>query len=573
MFCYFLREKKEKKQKQKLKVNTNNFVRKSIDRDRFSIKKIPENIDTIIIGSGISGLTLGGLLSKMGQRILVLEQHYVAGGCMHTFIDDGIEHETGIHYIGNIDKRRKILDLITEEKVEWCKMGKNNDYVYDEIIINNKIYKFKAGEKNFINTLTEYFPNEGSNIKKYIDLVKKVSNEDLFFKLKIVDSIILKYILKYFISNDYKKYTNISAYDVISNLTDNKELIAVLCGQFGDYGISPKKVNFYIHASIVNHYLDGGYYPKGGPSEITKNIIPIIENNGGRVLVGKRVNKILINNKTAYGIEMENGVKIFAKNIVSSIGVSNTFRNLTRDYSLVEYNIFKKYYDLIDKIGYSTSFIYLFVNLKGNAKDLEIRDSNLWILPNNNLEKFIDNYLENYMDNPIPMFISSSYAKDSSKLLEENCNVTIVCMAKNEWFKQWKDQKYTKRDGTYIELKEYFAYRLLNEGLFKYYPKTKGNVLKYQVGTPLSNNFYLGVQNGEAYGLNSSNYRFTHGHALKPKTNIKNLYLTGQDICTLGFTGALMSGVLTANSMLGYGSLFNIMCGKNLINDIEKLST
>jgi hypothetical protein len=33
---------------------------------------------------------------------------------------------------------------------------------------------------------------------------------------------------------------------------------------------------------------------------------------------------------------------------------------------------------------------------------------------------------------------------------------------------------------------------------------------------------------------------------LRPKTPIKNFYMTGQDIVTVGIGGALMSGVITA---------------------------
>ena len=36
------------------------------------------------------------------------------------------------------------------------------------------------------------------------------------------------------------------------------------------------------------------------------------------------------------------------------------------------------------------------------------------------------------------------------------------------------------------------------------------------------------------------------GIVLKPKTEIKNLFLTGQDIVTAGVGGALFSGLLTA---------------------------
>ena len=52
-------------------------------------EKVPSELDAIVIGSGIGGLSVAALLSKVGQRVLVLEQHDVAGGCTHTFADKG----------------------------------------------------------------------------------------------------------------------------------------------------------------------------------------------------------------------------------------------------------------------------------------------------------------------------------------------------------------------------------------------------------------------------------------------------------------------------------------------------
>ncbi|ETO35538.1 hypothetical protein RFI_01526 [Reticulomyxa filosa] len=47
--------------------------------------KIPEDIDYIVIGSGIGGLSCAAALSRCGRKVLVLEQHDRLGGCMHTF--------------------------------------------------------------------------------------------------------------------------------------------------------------------------------------------------------------------------------------------------------------------------------------------------------------------------------------------------------------------------------------------------------------------------------------------------------------------------------------------------------
>ena len=47
------------------------------------------------------------------------------------------------------------------------------------------------------------------------------------------------------------------------------------------------------------------------------------------------------------------------------------------------------------------------------------------------------------------------------------------------------------RDKEYKDLKEEFAQRLLNEGLYRFYPELQGKVESYEIGTPLSAQFYI----------------------------------------------------------------------------------
>lgn len=56
---------------------------------------MPKNLDVIVIGSGIGGLTAGATLAKAGKKVLVLEQHDQAGGCCHTYIEKGFEFDVG----------------------------------------------------------------------------------------------------------------------------------------------------------------------------------------------------------------------------------------------------------------------------------------------------------------------------------------------------------------------------------------------------------------------------------------------------------------------------------------------
>ena len=84
-----------------------------------------------MIGSGIGGMTTAVLMSKVGKKVLILEQHDQAGGCCHTFIDKGYEFDVGIHYIGEISKgelNRTLVDQITDGQ-----LGKFAENFYHEL--------------------------------------------------------------------------------------------------------------------------------------------------------------------------------------------------------------------------------------------------------------------------------------------------------------------------------------------------------------------------------------------------------------------------------------------------------
>ena len=571
---YYFNYKKKKKNIPKGFNNKCKFDKKvehvsEINRDGYSKKKIPENLDAIVIGSGIGGLTTAALLSRIGKKVLVLEQHYIAGGCTHCFEDEGYEFDTGIHYIGNVEKRQELLNMITEHPIEWDKMGREDGkYVYDEIRIGELEHDYRAGESNFIHDLIEKFPKEEEAIKKYVSLVKKTARKDLYFMLKIMKPVWLRNLILKFFCNDFFNIVTQTPYEVLRKLTKNEELIAILCGQYGDCGPLPSEGSFFMHAGVVNHYLNGGWYPRGGCNVIANNIIPVIEKSGGRVLVRQGVKQILVKNNKAYGVELMNGNIIKSKIVISNAGALNTYTKLLPQ-KLVPNHIFEN----MSQLGRSCCFIYLFVGMDTNYKNLNLRSSNMWSYPDKDFDKMLKKYYDDPLNEPMPFFMGFPCMKDSTwnNRYPDKSNAVILTAAKYEWFEQWENYKWEKRGEDYKEFKKKFGDKLLKESLFKHYPQCKEHVNYVKVGSPLTFNHFIGSTRGEVYGLDCLPERFSRNDWLTPETHIKDLYMTGQDITTLGFSGALMSGVLTAHAILKYGTISDILLGRDLIKDLRNI--
>ncbi len=508
--------------------------------------EMKDKYDVIIIGSGISGLCCGALLSMEGKKVLTLEKHFKIGGYTHTFKRKGFEWDVGIHYIGAVHNKssfpRRVFDKISDNNLKWHKMSDN----YDRIIFPDKSYDFIAPKKAFIQKIKEYFPDNILDIDKYIELVGKVNKTSMkYFSAKALSGI-SEMLFRGYLTRNFLKYSNMTTHEALSTITSNNELIAVLTGQWGDYGMPPKESSFVMHCMIANHYFDGANYPVGGSRMIAETIVPVIKENGGEVVKNCGVDKIWIENNTAKGVILESGEKIRSDSVISSAGVANTITKFLRDEkSLDEYRANLK------TVKPSSGHACLYIGFDQSAKDLGIKDTNLWVYPSYDHDETVKNFKTN-QDNDFPvlyMSFASSKDPDWEKHHPGKATMEVIVPSGFEHYEKWAQQPWRKRGDDYEDYKEKLCQRMIAE-VYRQCPHLKDKISFYELSTPLSTKTLANYEFGELYGIDHDPKRFRQKW-LKPKTPIKNLYLTGQDILTVGLSGALGAGVLTSSVILG----------------------
>lgn len=72
-----------------------------------------ERYNSIIVGGGISGLTLALLLAANGKKVLLLEKAPMIGGGLCRFYKNGVPFDTGFHFTGGFVKTRTLHDMLT----------------------------------------------------------------------------------------------------------------------------------------------------------------------------------------------------------------------------------------------------------------------------------------------------------------------------------------------------------------------------------------------------------------------------------------------------------------------------
>lgn len=523
--------------------------------------------DAIVIGSGLGAMTFGAVMAKRGKKVLLLEKHYVAGGFTHVFKRKEYEWDVGIHYVGDVHKDFTFMsimfDYITDHRLKWQEM----DEVYDRVVLGENVYDFKSGKENFIEMLYERFPGHEAEVDKYIETVYKASSKNKrFFQEKAYPSL-LSTIAGPFIRNGYYEFSDRTTKEVLDEISDNDELKAVIAGQYGDHGMPPGESSFVIQSLVNKHYWKGGAFPVGGCQRIAETIIPVIEKAGGAVAVRAGVEKIIVENGKATGVLMEDGTTLEAPMIVSGAGYLNTMGRLLEPSVQTAIG-----YKPENGVPPSTSHVCLYIGLKENLRELGIGNTNYWVYPHNDHDRGVKEYLED-PEKPFPVtYISFPSLKDPEweERYPGKSTIEMITLAPYKWFEKWEDERWKHRGEEYESYKEYFSQRLLKE-LYKQFPQLEGKIDYYELSTPLSTKHFCNYEHGEIYGLEHPPKRFRMTE-LRPKTPIKNLYLTGQDIVTVGIGGAMMSGVITAAHITGKFKLVDNIV-EEVLAEREKLKS
>src|SRR5260370_35723260 len=148
------------------------------------------------------------------------------------------------------------------------------------------------------------------------------------------------------------------------------------------------------------------------------------------------------------------------------------------------------------------------------------------------------------------LYISFPSAKDPDfeRRHPGRATVEVVALVPYNWFERWQDTGWKRRGQDYETLKQELSIRLQRQ-LEHHVPALSGKIDYAELSTPLSTRHFMNYQRGESYGLSGTPERFRL-RCLTPRTPIRNLYLTGQDVVSLGVTGALLSGFVTASAVL-----------------------
>lgn len=501
--------------------------------------------DSIIIGSGISGLTAASLLAKIkGEKVLVLEQHGIIGGFTHTFRRGKFEWDTGLHYVGNMgdsDFPRRLMDFITDREVHWLKMPDPFELFH----FPGFHFAQRSGEKQLIGDLSTLFPDDHAVIEKYF---KTLSRAQIWSSLHFASRILPPFLgwIPRLVSLPLRHLSQMNLAEYFEKEVANLQLRAVLTGPCGDYGLAPSQASLAIHALIVRHYIEGGYYPRGGAGSLPNAIRGLLEKYGVDVKKNHNAIEILTESNNVVGVRaIHRGQEIVfrSKNVFSCVGARQTYGELLKVHSPAA--------KAIAEFPPSMTMVTVYLGLKESPACLGFKGENHWIFGSTDFEAMhaaayaLDNDLQG-------CYISFPSLKDAAT---SHHTVEIMVPTRFDLFNKAADGRgWQKRGPEYEMLKKDIEHRVLNF-VEKKFPGFRSLIEFSEVSTPLSIAHFTKHANGEAYGLPATPARYLL-QGLGPRTHINGLYLAGADVLAHGIVGAMLSGF---SAVTACGSFFDVI--------------
>jgi NADPH-dependent glutamate synthase beta subunit-like oxidoreductase len=499
---------------------------------------VRDRYEVVVVGSGIGGLTAAAMLAKRGIRVLVIEQHYIPGGCCTCIRRNDITFDVGAAvFMGCGDTGFTPHHFVMNELEEELDLIRHQA-MYRLHAYGSKVAFWRDLDR-YLDELIAMFPKEEKGIRALYAEMKE-------FYLKVVTKsdmpvspteMPVKEQLKMLFRDPVgmvksMRQLSMSTYDVLKKHISDPKLIA-----FYDYLMSfftcctVKEVPAIVGTSMfIDSHLGGACYAQGSPQMLPNKLEKSIERNGGQMLYRHMVDEILIEDGQAYGVRLTDGTEIMTDRVVANATVWNLYGKLVKPRHIKPERM-----AWAQRFEPTLDLFLLYIGVKEEAIPDDAQP----------VEILIDNIFDLQADN-YGIFIPS--LEDPSLAPPGMHSMTVMAPSKTGVVKDRFGSEYQSEG--YYRRKQEEAEKVIDDLDRMYFTGLKENIICMEAATPATLERFTLKNFGNIGGPKMSKEQFLTKR-LRARSDWKNLYLCG-DSTTMGegVISTTVSGVSAANMVL-----------------------
>lgn len=539
------------------------------------VPPVPAEPDVVVIGSGLAGLTAAAYLAANGEKVLVLEQYDVAGGCSQTFRrKNQWQFDVGLHYIGGVrngDIANVLRGIGLLDRIEFPELDPDG---FDTFVFPDLEFRMPKGWDAYVGRLVETFPDEEEGLRAVTDVLRSVMEE--LRQMGIPDQ-------KTDLAAYLEKAPTVVAWGMrpLTELFDEHYLSersqAVLLGQAGDYATPPSRTPVAMHAGLTDHYLqEGGFYVRGGGQELAGQMVDLIHTYGGRVRTRAEVEQVLTESDgeggyRVTGVALAGGESIPTKKVIATGDIKHLFLDLL-DEAAVPAEIRNQ----VEAYRMSTPLFTVYLGLDFDITE-RMPATNYWLHSRYDQESYYAPVAAGTFDTDPPVYISSASAKDPGHggHAPPGCStvelMTWVTPDPEAWgIDQSDDAPKYSRQAAYRQAKERVAEQLIDRAESQL-GDLRSHILWQEAATPMTQTRYTLSSGGSSYGIELATDQFGPLR-LEYQTPVEGLILGGVSSRRgHGIVGAMAGGVESASTAIGRNLRHEVEAG-TVFGNPEKLT-
>ncbi len=514
----------------------------------------------VVVGAGIGGLVAGALLARAGRRVLVVEQHAIAGGNATIFRRPGYEFDVGLHYVGSCHPDGVIPRILRAAGADDVVFGELDPDGYDILVFPDMRVALPKGIDRFRDRLCEHFPAERAGIDRYVSFLRQMQ--------RVMTAWPQPWRLGAAMLSAPRmwKGPRQTFAELLADTTADPRLRAVLSAQHAGYALPPSRASALVGAGITLHYLEGAYYPRGGGQVLSDRLVDGLRAAGGELRLRTSVQRIVVERGRVAGVELRDAGAdsdsvslVRADTVVSNADLKRTYGEL-----LAPADVGSRTRTRAAEFVMAPAMGVLYLGLAdapGAAAGLP--RANYWLVPEDDVEAHYA-AVEAGDFHPRPgAFVTLASAKDPEHPDLSPPGVTNVQVmtaapcASGAW--GLADQPPLQGDArarlayrrapAYRERKAAFAETLLDVSELLW-PDVRERAVFQEVSTPITHTRYTRSSGGTSYGIAATPEQFVLRRPAA-RTELEGLLLCGAS-CRAGhgILGAAVSGLLAAAAAL-----------------------
>jgi all-trans-retinol 13,14-reductase len=430
---------------------------------------------------------------------------------------------------------------------------------FDRIIMPGITVDVPAGWSRYTERVAGTLPDEAERIREFTEICESVAEtarQSLVAPGSAMEGIGARW-------RDLR-WGRRSLADLFAHCELSSVARTLLAAQSGNYGAAPSDTSVLTHASVMDHYLRGAYYPEGGGQAIVAALVEVIEAHGGELRTRQAVREILLGDRGVRGVELADGRQISAPVVVSNADYRRTILQMCAGAACLPREMVAMAREATMRLPLAILYLALDTAMP------ETQKANIWYLTTDDIENSYTRLQKGIWDELPSVFISFTSAKEDVcgvACPPGHSNLQVITMCP-PGYAPWGvsggpvDGVRYRRDTEYLATKRRLAEAMLTSAETAIGPLRK-HIAHIESATPLTQERYTLSTGGTPYGLNRWGFRYDRPDA-RPDvtTDVPGLYLVGQNTrYGSGIVGAAISGITCAGKVTGRSLLAEVHAG------------